>query len=263
MGSRVPPRADTILRAVLTVSHLTVHRGPCPVVDDLSLTVATGEIVALVGPNGAGKSTALKGMLGLLPATGEVVVDGVPVGGLGPRERARRLGYVPQRTMLSEAMEVRNVVAQGRFAHHGLLSRLTATDVQAVDAALAATDALVLVERPFTQLSLGEQQRVLLARAIASGAGTILLDEPTAALDVGHAVDLLALLRALAAQGHGLVLVLHDLDQVARCADRVVVLDRGRTVAVGSPTEVLGGAPLSTVFGVAAIAGGAWGFRRP
>lgn len=238
-------------------------RGLCPVVERLSVSVAPGAIVALIGPNGAGKSTALKGILGLLPSTGAVEVDGRQVADLTPRARAGLLGYVPQRSALLAAMSARNVVAQGRFAHQGLLARLSPADATAIDEALRAVDALPLAERPFPQLSLGEQQRILLARALASGARTILLDEPTAALDVGHALDLLTLLRAQAAAGRALLVVLHDLDQVARLADQVLLLDHGRTVVRGPPDEVLQAHHLGPSFGVEPVVAGAMGFRRP
>ena len=232
-------------------------------VERLSLSVSPGAIVALIGPNGAGKSTALKGILGLLPSTGTVQVDGRLIADLTPRARAGLLGYVPQRSALLAAMSARNVVAQGRFAHQGLLARLSPADATAIDEALVAVDALPLAERPFPQLSLGEQQRILLARALASGARTILLDEPTAALDVGHALDLLALLRAQATAGRAVLVVLHDLDQVARLADRVLLLDTGRTVVSGPPDDVLQARYLGPSFGVEPVAAGAMGFRRP
>ena len=247
---------------MLSVANLNVMRGPCPVVERLSVSVAPGEIVAVIGPNGAGKSTALKGILGLLPSTGSVQVDGFQVSTLSPRARAGLLGYVPQRSALVAAMSARNVVAQGRFAHQGLLARFSHADATAIEDALVAVDALPLAERPFPHLSLGEQQRVLLARALASGARTILLDEPTAALDVGHALDLLALLRTQAAAGRALLVVLHDLDQVARLADQVLLLDHGRTVMHGPPAEVLSARYLGPSFGVEPLAGGAIGFCR-
>jgi iron complex transport system ATP-binding protein len=244
------------------VTALTVRRAGCPVVDNLSFQAAPGTVTALIGPNGAGKSTALKAILGLLPASGEVVVGGRNLATLTPRERARELGYVPQRSGINVAMSARNVVAQARFAHQGALARLGTADAAAIDQALVRTDAAQFAERPFTQLSAGEQQRVLLARALAAGAGAILLDEPTAALDVGHALALLDLLRELAGEGRTVVVVLHDLDQVARIADQVVLLDRGQTCARGTPGEVLTAAALQPVFGVVPVPAGAWGFAR-
>ena len=245
---------------MLAVSGLTVRRGSATVVAAVDLTVVPGEVVALIGPNGAGKSTVLKGILGLLPVSGSVLVDGDPVSGLDARARARRLGYVPQRSQLTLALPVTAVVAQGRFAHHGQFAALAPRDRAAVDEALALTDSSHLATRLFTQLSAGEQQRVLLARALASGAGTVLLDEPTAALDVRHALALLALLRDLAARGRAVLVVLHDLDQVARVADRVVLLAAGAVRAVGPVASVLTAEQLAPVFGVVPVPGGALGF---
>jgi iron complex transport system ATP-binding protein len=245
---------------MLAVSRLTVRRGPCPVVSGVDLEVAPGEVVALIGPNGAGKSTVLKGILGLLPAEGTVRVDDRPLAAMDTRERARRLGYVPQRSQLTFALPVAAVVAQGRFAYQGQLTALGPTDRQAVDAALARTDATHLATRLFTQLSAGEQQRVLLARALATGARTVLLDEPTAALDIGHALALLDLLRELAASGQAVLVVLHDLDQVARVADRVVLLAAGQVVVQGPVADVLTAERLAPVFGVVPVPGGALGF---
>jgi iron complex transport system ATP-binding protein len=244
------------------VTALTVRRDGCPVVDHLSFGADPGTVTALIGPNGAGKSTALRAILGLLPATGQVVVGGRDLWRMAPRARARALGYVPQRSGINVAMTARNVVAQARFAHQGALARLGAEDAAAIAQALARTNAGQFAERPFTQLSAGEQQRVLLARALAAGAGTILLDEPTAALDIGHALALLDLLRALAGEGRAVVVVLHDLDQVARIADQVVLLHQGRTQARGAPGEVLTAAALQPVFGVVPIPAGAIGFAR-
>jgi iron complex transport system ATP-binding protein len=152
------------------------------------------------------------------------------------------------------------VVAQGRFAHTGGLARLSARDAAAVDAALDDTDARHLAARPFTAISAGEQQRVLLARALATGAEVILMDEPTAALDVGHALALLALVRRLAAAGRAIAVVLHSLDEVRRVADRAILLDRGRTMSHGPVSEVLSAEPLGRVFGVSPVPGGALGF---
>lgn len=228
---------------------------------DVSLTVAAGTILALIGPNGAGKSTALKAILGLLPSTGTVTVDGRECATLDPQVRARLMAYVPQRSQLATGLTVRNVVAQGRFAHQGVLARLAPADAAAIDAALARCAASAFAERPFSQLSIGEQQRVLLARALATQAPVLLLDEPTAALDVGQALAWLTLLRELATHGKTLLVAVHDLDQVARLADQVVLLDQGRIRATGSPAEVLTAAHLAPVFGVEPVPAGALGFQ--
>ena len=246
----------------LTVQSVTVLRGECPVVDQVSLTARPGEVLALLGPNGAGKSTVLRAILGLIPSTGTVTLEGRDLHHLDPRERAKLVAYVPQRSQLAAGLTGEAVVAQGRFAHLGPLARLSAVDRQAIDGALARTDATAFADRPFTQLSAGEQQRVLLARALATGAGTILLDEPTAALDVGHALAFIHLLRDLAAAGQTIVSVLHDLDEVHRAADQVVLLHRGRLVAVGTPAQVLVPENTQPVFGVTLVPQAAWGVVR-
>lgn len=245
---------------MLTISHLSVQRGPLTVLHDLSLSVAAGDIVALVGPNGAGKSTALKATLGLIPHGGTVTVAGQAVAGMTPRQRARSIAYVPQRSQLAADMDVRNVVGLGRFAHHGDLARLSTTDATAIEQALQRCAVSEFANRPFSQLSVGEQQRVLLARALATEAPVVLLDEPTAALDIGHALASLALLRSLAEDGKAIVVVLHDLEQVTRLAKQVILLDHGRVHASGTVAEVFTAEHLTAVFGVTPVAGGALGF---
>jgi iron complex transport system ATP-binding protein len=244
----------------LHVRGLRVLRGSCPVVDGVDLDAAPGQVTALIGPNGSGKSTVLKAILGLLPSSGEIGLDGRDLRRLAPLERARALAYVPQRSLLASALPVEAVVAQGRYAHGDLLGGGPA-DRQAVEDALAQTDGRHLRGRRFNALSCGEQQRVLVARALASGANCILLDEPTGALDVGHALSLLDLVRRLASDGRAVLAVLHHLDEVARCADSCVLLQRGRGVAAGAPAEVLASGPLGAVFGVAPLPQGALGFR--
>ena len=243
----------------LTVTNLTVLRGECPVVDRVTWTARPGEVLALVGPNGAGKSTILRAILGLIASSGEVLLDGTDLRTCEPRQRARLIAYVPQRSQLAAGLSSAAVVTQGRFAHIGPLARLAETDRVAIADALARTDATAFAERPFTQLSAGEQQRVLLARALATGAGTILLDEPTAALDAGHALAFIDLLRDLAAGGRTVITVLHVLDEVRRAADRVAILHRGRLEALGPVAEILASPVVPAVFGVTLVPGGAWG----
>jgi iron complex transport system ATP-binding protein len=245
----------------LVVDSLTVHRGSRVVVDRLGFAAVAGAVTALIGPNGAGKSTALKAILGLLPAAaGSVRWNGEPVVAMERRRRARELAYVPQRSLLVAGMSVANVVATGRFAHQGALARLSAADHAAVEQALGLVDARDLAARRFDELSGGESHRVLLARALATGARCILLDEPTAGLDIGHALAALALLRRLAAEGRVVLAVLHHLEEVRRVADRVVLLHQGRTLASGTAGEVLAAAPLRAAFGVEPEAG-AIGYR--
>ncbi len=241
----------------LVVSELAVVRGGRRVVDGVTFTAPAGQVTALVGPNGAGKSTVLKACLGLLPVAG----GGARLGAddllaLPRTARARRIAYVPQRSLLAAGLAVRDVVGMGRYAHRGPLTRPTVTDIAAVDAALAATDAMVFADRRFDQLSTGEAQRVLVARALATGAGTILMDEPTAGLDLGHALALLGLIRRLAADGRTMLVVLHHLDEVREVADHAVLLDAGRVRGDGTVDTVLSAEALRAVFGVETRPGG-------
>ena len=222
----------------LAVSILLVQRAGQLVLTALRFEARPGEVLVVAGANGAGKSTLLRAVLGLVPMTGSVTLDGQPLP-TDPGARARLLAYVPQRSGLGTGLTAWAVVAQGRFPGLGALARLGPTDAVAVDAALRRTDARHLAERPFTQLSAGEQQRVLIARALATGAPVLLMDEPTAALDTTHARALDRLLRSLAAEGRTVIAVLHEEDEIRRTADRVLVLEGGRLVAQGTPAEVL------------------------
>lgn len=245
-------RGDT-----LRVGDLLVVRGGRQVLDRVSFSASAGQVTALVGPNGAGKSTVLKACLGLLSVAGGSAQLGTDDLLALPRAvRARRIAYVPQRSQLAAGLLVRDVVAMGRYAHRGPLTRPTAADVSAVDAAMAATDAKAFADRRFDQLSTGEAQRVLIARALATGAGTILMDEPTAGLDLGHALALLGLIRRLAGEGRTVLVVLHHLDEVRDVADHVVLLVAGRVHGDGATDGVLSAEALRAVFGVEARPGG-------
>jgi iron complex transport system ATP-binding protein len=220
-----------------------------------------GDAHALIGPNGAGKSTLLKALAGIVPYQGELLFDGRSAASLSPRERARLVAYVPQHSALDAPLRVRDVVAQGRYAHRDPWGRPGADDECAITAALQATDAASLAERPFTRLSYGERRLVLLARALASGARILLLDEPTAALDVGHALALLHRLRDLASRGHAVVVALHHLDEVRECCSQVVLLRHGRVFLAGAVEEVVSPGPVREVFGVELMPGARFGYR--
>lgn len=242
----------------LALDGLRVLRDACPVVDGVSLSAPAGAITALVGPNGAGKSTLLKAVLGLVPSSGGIVFAGTDLRSLTAAHRALLVGYVPQRSALNAALPVRIVVAAGRYAHGGWLG---SSDRTPIESALAAVDALHLASRPFNALSAGEQQRVLVARALVTGAPCILMDEPTAALDVGHALTIHRLARRLASEGRCVVMVLHHLDDARRVADHLVLLHRGRVLAAGGSGAVLSEDPLAEAFHVAPMPGAAMGFR--
>ena len=249
--------------AALQVEGLGVARGGRPVLQQLSFTAAAGGITVLLGPNGAGKSTALKAILGLLPCQGEVRLGGHPAATLEPRARARLVAYVPQHSSLEAPLPVRDVVAQGRFAHEGdnPFAPPSRSEQAAVEAALARTDLESLADRAFTTLSYGERRRVLLARALATGAPLLLLDEPTAALDVGHALRLLATLRGIARTGTAVVMVLHQLQEAAAVADQALLLSGGRTVVQGPVHQVIAPDPVRSVYGVDMVPAGQFACR--
>lgn len=246
----------------LVISGLTIRHGARAVLEDVSLSAAMGQVTALIGPNGAGKSTLINAALGLVSCDhGSVHLLGQDLLRLDRRARARLVGYVPQRSRLSAPLPVREVVALGRYALGGGFGSLLGATRRAVDEALAAVDAMPLAERRFNELSAGEAQRVLVARALAGGAHTLLLDEPTAALDIGHALSLLALLRRLAANGCTVLVALHQLDEVRRVADHAVLLHHGRVATSGPPEAVMTSPQLTAAFGVEADPAGALAFR--
>jgi iron complex transport system ATP-binding protein len=238
-----------------------VARGGREVLTDVRFEAPAGAITCVLGPNGAGKSTLLKALAGLLPHRGAVSLDGESVAGWSARERARRIAYVPQRSELTASLEVDTVVSQGRYAHTGGLGRPGAADRRAIAAAMERTDVGELAGRRFDRLSIGERRRVLLARALATEARTILLDEPTEALDVRHALELHSLLRELADDGFCLVAVLHGLDAARRRTDRATLLKAGRVVAEGPSGEVVAPEHVRAVYGVELLEGDALGFR--
>lgn len=246
----------------LFARELCVLRGARTVLEGFELSAAVGGVYALTGPNGAGKSSALKALAGLLPCSGQLQVGGRDLRSLSPRERARELAYVPQQSLLTSGISVRDVVLQGRYAHDAVWPhKHKHKHTGPVDHAMQQTDVLGLADRPWNQLSGGEQRRVLLARALATEAKVILLDEPTTSLDVAHALQLLLQLRELAEQGRCIVAVLHDLDQVQRYAERSVLLQRGRTVAAGPTSEVITSENIRRVYGVELVPNAALGYR--
>ena len=229
--------------SLLSVRDLTVLRGDCPVVDHASFTVEPTEIVGLLGPNGAGKTTLMRAALGLMNATGAS-----DLARLSPRDRARRAAWMPQSREIAWPVTVETLVTLGRIPH------LPATpgDRTAVDHALARLDLLPFRTRIATELSGGEQARVLLARVLAQETPLILADEPIAGLDPAHQIATMEVFRDLAAEGRAVLVSLHDLGLAARHCTRLLLMHRGRLVADGRPAEVLTEANLRTIFGVRA-----------
>lgn len=218
--------------------------GAAPVLEALDVEVRRGEILGIIGPNGCGKSTLLGILSGYLRADrGAVLLAGRPVGDYRPRERARLLGHVSQRPDAGFPYPVRELVEMGLYALEGPAPA-------AVDEALAFMDIEDLAARPITRLSGGELQRAWLARAWASDPDCLLLDEPTAALDLRHQVRILDALRRRVRPGdRGAAVVLHDLNLAAGFCDRLLLMDQGRAVCCGPPAEVLQYAVLKAVYG--------------
>jgi len=247
----------------LAIEHLTVRRGSRTTLHDVSLGARFGEVLAVLGPNGAGKSTLLSAVSGLVHYDGVVRLGGERLDALNAQERAQRLSFVPQHSRLTAAMPVTEVVRQGRYAHRRALARLSPEDRAIVARAMDEADVLGLAKRPFDELSFGEQKRVLIARALATGARTLLLDEPTASLDIEHALKLFALLRELAAQGRAILVVLHQLDDARSYADRAALLEEGRLIACGPSREIISKERVRALYNVDLVEGGGLGYRLP
>ncbi|WP_157548684.1 ABC transporter ATP-binding protein [Nonomuraea candida] len=225
-----------------------VRAGGRDLVREVSLEVAPGEVVALCGPNGAGKSTLLRTLYrARRPTSGRVLLDGEDVWRMGGRRLARRLAAVMQETPGEFDLSVYEVVAMGRSPYKRAFQGDDAEDRGIVTAALTALDVTALERAPFDRLSGGEKQRVLIARALAQQAGTMVLDEPTNHLDLRHQLDVLGLVRGL---GVTAVVALHDLNVAAVFCDRICVMAAGRVVADGPPAQVLTAALLAEVYEV-------------
>jgi iron complex transport system ATP-binding protein len=242
------PRGAAILKA----RGLSAGYGAHSVLRDLDLSVAAGEAVAVIGPNGSGKTTLLRALSGTLqPMAGEVTLGGVPLSALTPRERARRIATVPQTFTTPFDFTAREIVALGRTPYVSLFGRLSDRDHAAVERAMQQTECSDLAGRPFAELSAGERQRVVVAMALAQGADVLLLDEPTAHLDLAHQLRTLAILMPfVATEGLAVVAAIHDLTLAAGRFERLLVMDEGRIVGDGRPRDILTAGLVSRVFDV-------------
>lgn len=219
----------------------------------LDMEVRPGQVTAVVGPNGAGKSTAMRLLAGLLrPSAGSVLVNGEPAESLPRPALARQVSYVPAALPGRAAFTARECVSMGRYCHRGRFQPERESDRAAVTAALEATDCGHLANRFLHELSTGESRRVALARGLATEARHLLLDEPTASLDIEHALALLELIQRIAAAGRAVLVALHDLNSALSATQRVYLLDRGALHAAGKPGEVLTAATIREVFSVEA-----------
>ena len=247
--------------ALLEARDVRVAIRGVPILHGADLSLSRGSLVALVGPNGAGKSTLARAVSGLQPlAGGSVRWDGVDVARLRGRRLARLRAFVPQRSRVPDGVTVRQAVAVGRAPHIRPLQRASRGDRDAVARAMERAGVAELGDRALTTLSGGELQRVQIAVALAQEAPVLIADEPASHLDLGAAAGLARMLRALVADGLGVLLVVHDLGLAAAVADEVVVMAGGRTVAAGAAADVLDAERLASVWHVdAALERGADG----
>lgn len=229
---------------------LSIGYGDRVVGRDLDLLLGEGEVLALLGPNGGGKTTLLRTLLGLLsPKQGDVHLDGRALSAIPIRERARMIAYVPQVHAGTFAFTVETVVLMGRTAHGSLFSGPSMNDHAVAARALERFGIFALRERPYTEISGGERQLVLLARALAQEPRFIVLDEPTASLDFGNQGKVMQEIRALAGSGLGVLFTTHDPNHALRAADRAFLLRKGEKLAEGPVGQVLTGDNLERLYG--------------
>ncbi|CAN1522536.1 FepC ABC-type cobalamin/Fe3+-siderophores transport systems, ATPase components [Rhabdaerophilaceae bacterium] len=235
---------------ILEAENLAFGYPGRPVGQGVTLGVRAGEVLALLGPNGGGKTTLLKTLLGLLkPQGGRVFLEGRPLTDFPAAERAQRIGYVPQAHAGAFAFSVRDVVLMGRTAHQGLFAGPSEADRAMAQAKLTELDIAHLAEQPYTMISGGERQLVLIARALAQEPRVIVLDEPTASLDFGNQGKVLRQIGDLKSRGLAVLFTTHDPNHAMRHADRVALLAGGTLLAEGPPVEMLTASRLADLYG--------------
>ncbi|WP_069171332.1 ABC transporter ATP-binding protein [Streptomyces griseus] len=260
VSDAVPVPVPGAVTSRLTARGLTLAYEDRTVVHELDLAVPDGRVTVIVGPNACGKSTTLRALGRLLkPAGGSVLLDGTELSRIPTRKIAQSVGLLPQTPVAPEAITVSDLVARGRQPHQHWWQQWSEADERAVTDAMERTDVTALGDRPVDELSGGQRQRVWIAMALAQETDLLLLDEPTTYLDIAHQVEVLDLVRRLAApaadgtRGRTVVTVLHDLNQAARYADHLVAMKAGRIVAEGRPGDVVTADLVHEVFGLEAV----------
>lgn len=240
----------------IAAEGITVVAGGATLLDRVSATAEPGQLLGLVGPNGAGKSTLLRALAGLRDcARGQVRFEGIARAHLGSLQLSQQLAYLAQRGPVAWPLTVERLVALGRLPHLQAWSRGDAQGPAAIEAALTDTDTLHLRQRVVDTLSGGELARALLARALAVRGAALLADEPVAELDPYHQLQVMEILRTRADTGQTVIVVLHEITLAARFCDRLILLDRGRVAAAGTPAEVLTDDHLHATYRVRALRG--------
>lgn len=234
---------------MVEVKHLTSGYPGNTVLKDISLTFPAGSVTVVAGPNGCGKSTLLKAMAGILPASGDVELNGENMLALSARHRARKAAFLPQSRSVPE-ITVRRLVLHGRFPYLSYPRQYGKKDHAMAEAAMEAMGITDLAERPLGSLSGGQRQKAYIAMALAQDTEIVLLDEPTTFLDIAHQLQLMDLAKALTAKGKTVVLVLHDLTLALEYADGLVVMKDGRVVSSGTAEDVFRSGCFREVFGV-------------
>lgn len=240
---------------MLIVENISVRYGPREVLAGASFSLAYGEMLAVIGPNGAGKTTLIRSLNGTVAAAaGRIVLDGTPLRSLARREVAKRIAVVAQENETKFPITVREFVMAGRFANGPAFGWESAEDVVAAEKALTECELEGFEDRLMNELSGGERQRVVLARALATEAKILLLDEPTANLDLAHQASMFRLVRERCRNyGYCSVVITHDLNLAAEFSDRIILLEGSRIHAIGTPDEVLREESLKKVFDVTVL----------
>jgi len=236
---------------MIETRNINVSLGGHEAVSDVSVRVQPGELVGFIGPNGAGKTSLFRAILRLAPITsGSIFLNDVEISKDAAHVHARAIAYLPQGQSVAWPLTARRLVTLGRVPHRTTWADLSRADEEMIDAALAATDAAEFADRPVNELSGGERSRVLLARALAVEASTLLVDEPTASLDPYHQLTTMEALKGATANGAAVGVVLHDLNLAGRYCDRLYLMHEGKIAAEGVPGEVLTDKNLASVYRV-------------
>ncbi|MEE3651306.1 MULTISPECIES: ABC transporter ATP-binding protein [unclassified Brenneria] len=243
------------MTSLLHATDLTLAYDKKIIAEALSVTIPDNQFSVIIGPNACGKSTLLRALCRLLkPLAGEVLLDGKNIHHLPTKALARQIGLLPQHAIVPDNITVADLVARGRYPHQNLLKPWSAADQEAVEQAMLATNVSSLAERSVDELSGGQRQRVWIAMVLAQQTSLLLLDEPTTWLDMAHQIDLLDLFRDLHQQhDRTLVAVLHDLNQACRYADHLIVMQAGRLMAQGKPSEIVSADLIRQVFGMPCV----------